>query len=228
MVFLGPFILTRNPKMQKPPLLEKPPRIPRCRHFRTPLPAKTRQKGPRPSSLRSSSLANAQGQQGPLFVGADRWDLDQGQLMMEDGMFGGQTGGTGSSREDPMLQMMQQLKGGAGGLGRMGGGNGGMGGLGGLSGPGMRMGIPPSETQQMQQKEQSCGVVEGITLLSSLCLAGWVRQGTGWSCTRSALERAESANMTRKEARPLFWHSPIMELILQSPRFFLENVGEIC
>ncbi|PUU73415.1 hypothetical protein B9Z19DRAFT_1135188 [Tuber borchii] len=31
-------------------------------------------------------------------------------------MFGGQTGGTGSSQEDPMLQMMQQLMGGGAGL----------------------------------------------------------------------------------------------------------------
>ena len=122
-------------------------------------------------------------------------------------MFGGQAGGTGSSQEDPMLQMMQQLMGGAGGLGGMGGGPGGMGGLGGLGGlggPGMGMGIPPPEAQQMQQKEQSWGMWwKALHVLSSLCLAGWALRGTGWSFTGSALERAESANMTREEA-PVF------------------------
>jgi len=161
--------------------------------------------GPPPSSLRSSSLADAQGQQGPLFgIGSDQSDLDLGQLMMENSMFSGQTGGAGSSQEDPMLQMMQQLMGGAGGLGGMGGGPGGMGGLGGLGGPGMGMGMPPPEAQQMQQREQSWGMWwKALHVLSSLCLAVWVLRETSWSFTGSALERAESASMTREEA-PVF------------------------
>ena len=149
--------------------------------------------GPLPSSLRSSSLADAQGQQGPLFgVGSDQSDLDLRKLMMENSMFGGQAGGAGSSQEDPMLQMMQQLMGGAGGLGGMGGG------------PGVGMGMPPPEIQQLQQREQSWGMWwKALHVLSSLCLAVWVLRETSWSFTGSALERAESASMTREEA-PVF------------------------
>jgi hypothetical protein len=126
--------------------------------------------------------------------------------MTENNVFGGQAAGNG--QEDPMLQMMQQL----------------MGGVGGLSGPGMGMGMPPPEIQQMQQREQSWGMRwKALHVLSSLCLAVWVLRGTGWSFTGSALERAESANMTREEAPPLFWYFTTMELILQSSRFFLEK-----
>jgi len=155
--------------------------------------------GSPPSSLRSSSLADAQGQQGPLFgIGSDQSDLDLGRLMMENSMFGDQAGGSGSSQEDPMLQMMQQLMGGAGGLGGMGGGPGGLG------GPGVGMGMPPQETQQMQQREQSWGMWwKTLHVLSSLCLVVWVLRGTSWGFTGSALERAESASMTREEA-PVF------------------------
>ena len=100
--------------------------------------------------------------------------------------------------------MMQQLMGGAGGLGAISGSPGMVGGLGGPGGLGMGMGIPPPETQQMQQKEQSWGMWwKALHVLSSLCLAGWVLRGTGWSFTGSALERAKSANMTREEA-PVF------------------------
>ncbi|KAG0636859.1 hypothetical protein HOY80DRAFT_1003123 [Tuber brumale] len=190
---------------------------------------------PPPSPFRGSPLADVRGQQDPLFgADGDPSDLDLGRLMMENNMFGGQVGGAGSGQEDPMLRMMQQLMGGTGGLG-------GMGGLGGLNGPGMGMGVPPPEIQQMQQREQSWGMRwKALHVLSSLCLAVWVLRGTGWSFTGSALERAESANMTREEAPvimtpialrelvlfcllPLFWYFTTMELILQSFRFFLEK-----
>ncbi|PUU74186.1 hypothetical protein B9Z19DRAFT_1133751 [Tuber borchii] len=73
---------------------------------------KTRQQGPLPSSLRGSSLANAQGQQGLLFgVGSNQSDLHLERLMMENYMFGGQTSRTGTIQEDPMLLMMQQWRG---------------------------------------------------------------------------------------------------------------------
>ena len=63
------------------------------------------------------------------------------------------------------------------------------------------MGIPPPETQQMQQKEQSWRMWwKALHVLSSLCLAGWVPRGTGWRFTGSALERAKLANMSREEA----------------------------
>ncbi|CUS14973.1 unnamed protein product [Tuber aestivum] len=172
-----------------------------------------------PPSFRSSPLADTRGLQDPLFgAGGDLSDLDLGRLMMENNMFGSQVGGAGSGREDPMLQMMQQLMGGAGGLD-------GVGGPGGLGGPGMGMGTPPPEIQQMQQREQSWGMRwKALHVLGSLCLAVWVLRGTDWSFTGSALERAESANMTREEAPPMFWYFATMELILQSSRFFLEKV----
>ncbi|KAG0128926.1 hypothetical protein HOY82DRAFT_621598 [Tuber indicum] len=163
--------------------------------------------GPPPSPFQSSPLAGVRRQQDPLFgAGGDPSDLDLGRLMMENNVFGGQAAGNG--QEDPMLQMMQQLMGGVGGLG-------GMGGLGGLSGPGMGMGMPPPEIQQMQQREQSWGMRwKALHVLSSLCLAVWVLRGTGWSFTGSALERAESANMTREDAPVIMTPIAFRELVL--------------
>jgi len=107
-------------------------------------------------------------------------------------MFGSQTGGTRSTQEDQILQMIQHVMGGAGGLEGMGGGPGGMGGLGGLGGPVMGMGIPPPETQHIQQREQSLGIWwKASHVLSSLHLVGWVLRGTGWSFTGSVLERVQ-------------------------------------
>ena len=132
-----------------------PPNVDISAHHNQP---KNRQKGPPRSSLRSSSLADAQRLQSLLFgVVRDQSDLDLGPLMMENNMPSSRTGRTGSSQEVPMLQVMHQLMGDARGPG-------GVDGLGGLGGPRMGMGIPPPETQQTQQGEySSVDAVEGIT-----------------------------------------------------------------